>query len=121
MRLVRGDGRVVCDRCVLADTAARRMKGLLGRSGIDEGEGLLIRPAGSIHMFFMRFPIDAVFLTGELRVLKVVANLRPWRIAAARGAKQVLELGAGEAAERGIEPGQVLALTDEESDEPARG
>ena len=69
MRLVREDGRVVCERCVVADTAATRMKGLLGRAGLDEGEGLLIKPAGSIHMFFMRFPIDAVFLDRELRVV----------------------------------------------------
>jgi uncharacterized membrane protein (UPF0127 family) len=121
VRLVREDGRVACERCVVADTAAKRMKGLLGRAGLDEGEGLLIKPAGSIHMFFMRFPIDAVFLDRELRVVKVVPKLRPWRIAAARGAKQVVELGAGEAARRGIEPGQQLTLTEEERDEPAGG
>ena len=121
MRLVCEDGRVVCGRCVVADTALKRMKGLLGRAGLDEGEGLLIKPAGSIHMFFMRFPIDAVFLDRELRVVKVAPNLKPWRIAGARGAKQVLEIGAGEAARRGVEPGQRLALAEEERDEPAGG
>jgi uncharacterized membrane protein (UPF0127 family) len=72
-------------------------------------------------MFFMRFPIDAVFLDHELRIVKVVSKLQPWRIAGARGAKQVLELGAGEAARRGIEPGLRLTLTEEERDEPAGG
>jgi uncharacterized protein len=121
VRLVREDGRVVCERCVVADTALKRMKGLLGRAGLDDGEGLLIKPAGSIHMFFMRFPIDALFLDQELRVVKVVSELGPWRIAGARGAKQVLELGAGEASRRGVELGQRLALAEEERDEAASG
>ena len=120
MRLVREDGSVVCERCVVADNAWTRMKGLLGRKGLDDGEGLLIKPAGSIHMFFMRFPIDAVFLDRELRVVKIVPDLKPWRMAAARGAKNVLEIGAGEAARRRLEVGQLLRLTaEEEGDEPA--
>jgi hypothetical protein len=88
------------------------MKGLLGRKGLDAGEGLLIRPASSIHMFFMRFPIDAVFLDRDLAVRKVVAGLKPWRIAFARGAKSVVELSAGEAARRGIGPGDRLSVED---------
>ena len=82
----------------------------------DDGEGLLIRPTGSIHMFFMRFPIDAVFLDRELRILAIVPDLGPWRMAAKRGAKQVLEIGAGEAERRGLEPGRLLVLREEEGD-----
>jgi uncharacterized membrane protein (UPF0127 family) len=121
MRLLREDGAVVCERCILADTPWTRMKGLLGRRGLDDGEGLLIRPTGSIHMFFMRFPIDAVFLDRDLGVLKVVSDLKPWRMAANKGAKQVLEIAAGEAARRGVELGQQLVLAEEEGDEPAAG
>jgi uncharacterized membrane protein (UPF0127 family) len=121
MQLLREDGGVVCERCVLADTVLTRMKGLLGRSGLDAGEGLLISPTGSIHMFFMRFPIDAVFLDRDLRVLEVVADLKPWRMAAKRGAKQVLEIRAGEAAARGLATGQRLVLAEEERDQPAEG
>src|SRR5919201_2714402 len=91
------DGRVVCERCLVADSALARTRGLLGRAGLDPGEGLLLRPASSIHMFFMRFAIDAVFLDRDLVVRKVVANLKPWRVAFARGSKSVLELAAGEA------------------------
>ena len=119
MRLLREDGAVVCERCVLADNPWTRLKGLLGRRGLEDGEGLLIRPTGSIHMFFMRFAIDAVFLDKELRVLKVSPDLKPWRMAAKKGAKQVLEIGAGEAARRGVEPGQRLVLAEEQRDEPA--
>src|ERR671936_1514545 len=89
------NGRTVCERCVLADTALARMKGLLGRRELPDGEGILLRPASSIHMAFMRFPIDAVFLARDLTVLKVVRELAPWRMAAKRRAHSVLELPAG--------------------------
>jgi uncharacterized membrane protein (UPF0127 family) len=104
------DGTVVCDRCTLARTPVRRMRGLLGRRGLSEGEGLLLQPAGSIHTFFMRFPIDAVFLDAERRVLKIAPDVRPWRTAAAKRAKAVLELAAGEATRVGLATGDVLQL-----------
>jgi uncharacterized membrane protein (UPF0127 family) len=86
-------------------------RGLLGRSGLPEGEGVLLHdPSGTIHMFFMKFAIDAVFLTNDLRVVKVAANLKPWRLARAGGARRILEIGAGEAARLGIQPGQQLRL-----------
>jgi uncharacterized membrane protein (UPF0127 family) len=110
VRVVREDGAVVCESCTVAATPLRRLKGLLGRSGLEPGEGLLIRPTSSIHMFFMRFPIDALFLDRELVVRKVVTELRPWRIAFARGAKSVVELPAGEAAKRGVAPSDRLRI-----------
>jgi hypothetical protein len=84
------------------------MKGLLGRRGLASGEGILLRPAGSIHTAFMRFPIDAVFLDGEGTVLKVERELPAWRASASRGSKAVLELAAGEAERRGVEVGDRL-------------
>ena len=86
------------------------MRGLLGRDGLGQGEGLLIKPCGSVHTFFMRFPIDVVFLDRELSVLAVRPEVRPWRTAGTRGAKVVLELAAAEAARLGIEPGMRLRL-----------
>jgi hypothetical protein len=59
-------------------------------------------------MAFMRFPIDAVFLDRELRVVKVASDLRPWRAAGSRGAKAVLEIPAGEAERRGVTVGDRL-------------
>ncbi len=101
-------GEVVCEWCEVADSAPARLRGLLGRRGLPPGEGMLLRPSGSIHTCFMRFPIDAVFLDAELRVLRVRSELRPWRAAAARGARAVLELAAGEAERRGVAPGERL-------------
>ena len=101
---------VVCDRCAVAETVASRLRGLLGRSSLTPGEGLLLRPANSVHTAFMRFPVDAVFLDRELRVLGVAAHLRPWRVAGRRRARAVLELPAGEASRHGLEPGSRLRL-----------
>jgi uncharacterized membrane protein (UPF0127 family) len=106
--LANDSGDVVCERCFLAETSSARLRGLLGRSGLSSGEGMLLRPASSIHTAFMRFAIDAVFLDRANRVVKVAADLRPWRIAASRGARAVLELPAGEAARRGLRPGVSL-------------
>jgi uncharacterized protein len=105
------DGELVCERCRVADNPLTRLRGLLGKRGLESGEGLLLRPAGSIHMFFMRFPIDAVFLSRDGEVLKVSSNVRPWRAAAARGAKAVIELPAGEADRRGIRAGTRLDVS----------
>jgi uncharacterized membrane protein (UPF0127 family) len=106
----RAGGVVVCERCTIADSPLPRMRGLLGRRALASDEGILLRPAGSIHTFFMHFPIDAVFLDRDRCVLRVVDSLRPWRTAAARGAHAVLELRAGESARRGIAAGDVLEL-----------
>src|SRR5256885_9519742 len=102
------DDRVGCGRCFVADSPWTRMRGLLGRGGVESGEGLLLRPAGSVHMFFMRFPIDVVFLSRDGEVLKIVSDLRPWRTAGARRAKSALELGAGEAERHGNPGGSRL-------------
>ena len=106
--LANDDGHVVCEHCLLAETALARLRGLLGRSGLSSDEGMLLRPASSIHTAFMRFAIDAVFLDREDRVLKVAAELSPWRMAACKGARAVLELPAGEAQRRGLRPGVSL-------------
>lgn len=107
-RLEKADGTVVCARCALATSPWTRMKGLLGRSGLAADEGMLFRPAGSIHMFFMRFAIDAVFCDRELEVIDVVPGLRPWKLAGRRGAKVVIELAEGSGA--GLRAGDRLVL-----------
>lgn len=105
-----GDGRVVCARCVVAGTPLSRMRGLLGRRRLDRDEGILLRPASSVHTCFMRFTIDVVFLGEDLVVRKIVSGLRTWRAAGSRGARAVLELPAGASAERGLRVGEQLSL-----------
>jgi uncharacterized membrane protein (UPF0127 family) len=77
--------------------------GLMGRRSLTAGEGLWLPGTNGIHMMFMRFPIDAVFVgrpvpDGAARpVLALRENLPAWRgiVPLVRGADGVLELPAG--------------------------
>jgi uncharacterized protein len=109
--------RVVCASCSLAENPWTRFRGLLGRRTLPPGEGLLLRPSNSVHTFFMRFPIDVVFLDGDLEVVAVAPAVRPWRVRAQRGARAVLELPAGEAAKSGLVSGDRLAVEHRSSTE----
>jgi uncharacterized protein len=111
-RIETADGRVVCERCELADSFWTRFRGLMGRRALPPGEGMLFEPGGSVHMFFMRFPLDVVFCDKELTVVGVARGLRPWRVAGRRGAKLTLELAAGEAAARGVDVGTALRIVE---------
>jgi uncharacterized membrane protein (UPF0127 family) len=104
------EGNVVCERLALATDPVRRAKGLLGRRDLPPGEGILLRPAGSIHTAFMRFPIDVAFLARDGRVLELAHELPPWRMAAKRGSYAVVELPAGEASRRGLRVGDTLIV-----------
>jgi hypothetical protein len=108
--LDREPGAVICDACHVAETPVRRMRGLLGRRELKPGEGLLLRPAPAVHTWFMRFPIDVVFLDSEMHVLKVAEHVEPWRMTTCRHAKSVLELRAGECERRGIGVGDRLSM-----------
>jgi uncharacterized protein len=112
VKVRRTDGAVLCDWCEIPQSAFGRARGLLGRSGLEPGEGMLIDRAGSVHMFFMRFPIDVVFLARDRTVVSVSHRLRPWRVAVARHAVASLELPAGRAAEAGVEKGDRLVFED---------
>jgi uncharacterized membrane protein (UPF0127 family) len=112
-------GRCLCVG-ELADRPLLRMRGLLGRRGLPAGEGMLLRPAPSIHTAFMRFPIDALFLDRDLRVLEIREQLGPWRVASERRARAVLELAAGESARCGVQVGDRLALRDRNGGDVAR-
>jgi uncharacterized protein len=103
------DGQVVCERCVVADTTLRRLRGLLGRRQLSPGDGIVLRPGWSIHTAFMLFPIDVAFVDADQVVVKVVENLKPFRASLCRGARDVVELAAGEAERRGLKPGDRLA------------
>ena len=93
-------------RCDVADNFVSHAFGLIPRSRLGAGEGLLITRTSSITMWLMRFPIDAVFLDRDRRVVRVAEDLPPWRLAiAAKGARDVLELPAGTVARTGTQAG----------------
>jgi uncharacterized membrane protein (UPF0127 family) len=106
-------GTSVAERCRVARTSGERMVGLLATPGLKAGEGLLIERTQSIHMFFMRFPIDVVFIDRDGSVTRTVSALRPWRVVWwARGARDCLELPVGALAASGTVPGDRLAMTE---------
>lgn len=88
-----------------------RLKGLLGRNHLPEGEGILLAPCNSIHMFFMRFPIDAIFLDRDDRIVAIYPDIRPWQMSGLHpSARKVLEFPAGTAARHKLAKGSSLHL-----------
>ena len=110
MRIVAADGTEVCSRCILARTPLRRLRGLLGRPPLEPGTGLLLEPCASVHTLFLPRPIDVVFLGAGGRVLRVVHALRPWRVAARKDARSVLELPPGTCARLGVHADERLLM-----------
>ena len=100
---------VLCARARVAENPLTRLRGLLGRASLPAGEGMLFRGESSIHSAFMRFRFDAVFMDRELRVVGLAERIPPWRVRGARGARNVLELAAGEIERTGVTIGDQLA------------
>ncbi len=99
------------DRIRVASTTKDRTVGLLRTPALHAGEGLWIERSPSIHMFFMRYAIDAVFVSADGRVTKIVENLKPWRVVWwARGARDCLELPVGAVAASRTQVGDRLEL-----------
>jgi uncharacterized membrane protein (UPF0127 family) len=92
----RSSGKDLALRLWVAATVLSRARGLLGRRGLEEGEGLLITPCKGVHTFLMRFPIDVVFLDRENRIIHTVAHLQPHRMTRVLlRSSSVIELPAG--------------------------
>ena len=94
----------------VADTSAKRRTGLLKHERLEPGEGLWIVPCESVHTFFMKFPIDLVYLDKRHKVRKVRSAVRPWRLSACLLAHSVLELPAGAVKQSGTQAGDELVI-----------
>ena len=104
-------GAALAVRVERASSMLGRMRGLLGRSELPQGDALLIAPCASIHTLFMRFRIDVVFLSRALRVVRAISGLHPWRATRFhRGAAMAVELPEGTVARTGTREGDVLEL-----------
>jgi uncharacterized membrane protein (UPF0127 family) len=102
---------LLAERAGFANSIMTRAMGLLGRATLPAGSGLVIDPCTSIHMFFMRFAIDALYVAQDGAVLRVVPSLRPWRLGPIiLGSRYVVELPAGTAARTATEPGDILRV-----------
>ena len=111
--------RVLGDAIGRADTSQTRRSGLLKRTGLAEGEGLWILPCEGIHTFFMKFPIDVVFLNKKKCVVKLVRSMGPWRMALSLRARSVVELPAGTIEKTGTKRGDFVEISEAAATEPA--
>lgn len=93
----------------IAETFLERFRGLMLHPPLPPGHALLLAPCSGVHMCWMRFAIDVIYLDKDRKIMKIVPRLRPWiGFSACPGARAVLEMTAGEAARLGLAPGQVL-------------
>jgi uncharacterized membrane protein (UPF0127 family) len=104
--------KVLADKAGEARGFGSRFMGLMGQTDLPIGQGLHIVPCNSIHTFFMRIPIDALFLSPKGTVVKVMGALPPWRMTSVYfSAHSVLELPAGVAAASGTVEGDQLEFS----------
>jgi len=101
----------VADKATRADSFLARGRGLMLAPPLPEGGGLVIDPCNSIHMFFMRYPLDVLFLDDQNRVVFMYRGIKPWRMGRiVKGAKVAVELPAGTIESSGTQVGDVVSL-----------
>ena len=105
------DDAVVASGVVVADTSISRAVGLLGRTHLQQEEGIWIKPSSGVHTIGMRFPIDVIGLDKQLRVVRLWHSLKPYRVTAiVPSVRTVLELAAGRIVESGLRLGDQLRI-----------
>ncbi len=109
-------GTVIATDVEWAMSPQERMRGLLDRNKLDPGAALVISPCNSVHMFFMKFAIDVLFLNSEGVVVRAIEDLRPWRLTRVYfTAKHTVELPLGAIALSQTRKGDKLNLGRQES------
>ena len=106
-------GNVLARNIEAALDSRTRRRGLLGRDGLAEGTALIIAPCNAIHTFFMRFPIDVLFVARDGTVVRASENVGPWRMRAALRAFATIEFASGAIRAAGIQRGDRLGVSPE--------
>ena len=104
------NGQVIADTVIPAFESGSRRKGLLGRDSFPDGSAMIIAPTNAIHTFWMRFPIDVLFVRRDGVVVKIQEHLAPWRAAVGATAYAVIELPAGGLGRGDVRVGDALTL-----------
>ena len=105
------NGTILADNVEIAGNFMKRLKGLMGRPGLNKGEALILYPCRSIHTFFMNFPIDALFIDRNAFVLKIIENMKPYKISPViKKSYMVVELPAGCLSSTGTTAGHHLEI-----------
>ncbi len=100
---------ILAERCYVADSFWARLRGLISRASLPEGEGLLLLSTRSVHTHFMRFPIDVLYLDEGWKVVDMDVHMKPWRIGRVRRrSRSVLELPAGTLERAGVQVGDEI-------------
>ena len=107
---------ILADECYVANSFFDRVKGLLGGKLLAPGQGMLLRPCNDIHMWFMKIPLDVVFMHtqgGKVIVTSVRKNLQPWKVLPVRDgrASETLELPVGTIERCDLRPGDELCIS----------
>jgi len=104
------NGDIIADRVEIADSFFTRLVGLMGRRGMQGNNALVLNPCSSIHTFFMRFSIDAVFIDGQGEVIHLIPEMPTYEISpVVKKAKMVIELPGGTASSR-VYIGDILRI-----------
>jgi len=104
-------GTVLSEKALLVDTFPRRIKGLLGKKGLLAGEALILKPCNSIHTFFMRFPIDCLFVDKNNKIIKAIPQLQPFRFCRPYlSSRLVIELPCGTIAFTSTQEGDTIRV-----------
>jgi uncharacterized membrane protein (UPF0127 family) len=106
----RRTGLPIATRLLPAFDSAARRQGLLGRTGLSDGEALVLAPCSAVHTAFMRFPLDLLFLNRAGTVLKTASGVPPWRVRAAWRGFAVVELAPGALAESDSRRGDTVEV-----------
>lgn len=105
-------GQTIVDNLRIADTFFTRFKGLMGTKGLKEGEGLLIKPCNGIHMFWMTYSLDIIFLNDVCRVIRLIEGIKPWKVSpTVKDSHMILELPTGTIEKFNIEVGNTIYIS----------
>ena len=110
MRLIKMDSNtIIAEKVFVAESFWQRLKGLLGRTELSAHETMWIQRCDSIHTFFMKFPIDVVFVDKKLKVCSVRTNVKPWRLASSYWcASSVFEFASPNPEVKNLKKGDLL-------------
>ncbi len=107
-----GSGLPVVLAVSKTETVVERMRGMLGKRPPPPGTGLWLSPCNAVHMFFMSYSLDIIYLNRDLQIVKIVSSLEPWRLSMCPGAHSVVELAAKECERIGLVSGGNLVWSE---------
>lgn len=107
----RATGQCLAEEVTLANTFFKRLRGLMFRRRLAPAEAIWLRPCNGVHTFWMLFAIDVIFLDQQLRIVKLVENMRPFRVTTPQlSARSVLEMPAHTISRASLNVGDQLEI-----------